>query len=484
MTPSRRAAIGCVMLGLAPPAAAAAQFPTEPPPAAELRPLQFPPFQEAVLPSGLRALVVEQHELPVVSLSLALPAGTRYDPVGREGMADVTAELLTKGTATRSADAIAATIEGVGGSLSAHTDPDVLILGTTVLREHLEIAFELVGDVMRHATFPDAELELARTRTLSALRLERSRPEAVAEQFFAAALYGQHPYGRRASEASVAAITGADVRGFAAARLRPRGSLMVLAGDITLDQARTMATAALASWSGAPSPTAAPPAAPARKPTNILLVHRPGSQQSTLLVGNLAQRPGDSLYYASVLANRVVGGGVDSRLFLILREQKGWTYGAYTRLVRRHDRGYFLASAAVRTAVTDSALAELLVQLRRIRDERVSDDELQGAKGYLIGSFPRQIETPQQIAAQVTTVKLLGLGETYLKEYRERLAAVTAPALMGAARHTIHPDSSVIVVVGDGQEVYERLRALAPVRVVDVDGHPVSAEQLTAGSGR
>jgi predicted Zn-dependent peptidase len=428
-------------------------------------------------------LVVEHHELPIVSLSLALPAGTRYDPAGREGMAEVTAELLTKGTTTRSADAIAATIEGVGGSLTAHTDPDVLILGTTVLREHLQIAFDLVSDVVLHATFPDAELELARTRTLSALRLERSRPDAVAERMFAAELYGRHPYGRHASEASVNAITAADVRGFAAARMRPRGALLVLAGDVTLDDARALALDALASWSGGPSPAAAPAAPPAATPTDILLVHRPGSQQSTMMVGNLVQRPGDSLYHASVLANRVVGGGVDSRLFLILREAKGWTYGAYTRLVRRHDRGYFLARAAVRTAVTDSALAELLVQLRRIRNEPVPPAELDGAKGFLIGSFPREIETPQQIAAQVTSVKLLGLGEAYLREYRERLAAVTEAGVTRAARHTIHPDSSVIVVVGDGREVYQGLRAIAPVRLVDVDGQPLTVEEL-GGDGQ
>jgi predicted Zn-dependent peptidase len=201
------------------------------------------------------------------------------------------------------------------------------------------------------------------------------------------------------------------------------------------------------------------------------------------MVGNLAPRPGDSLYHASVLANRVVGGGVDSRLFLILREAKGWTYGAYTRLVRRHDRGYFLARAAVRTAVTDSALAELLVQLRRIRNEPVPPAELDGAKGFLIGSFPREIETPQQIAAQVTSVKLLGLGEAYLREYRERLAAVTEAGVTRAARHTIHPDSSVIVVVGDGREVYQGLRAIAPVRLVDVDGQPLTVEEL-GGDGQ
>jgi predicted Zn-dependent peptidase len=146
--------------------------------------------------------------------------------------------------------------------------------------------------------------------------------------------------------------------------------------------------------------------------------------------------------------------------------------------MRRQDRGYFLASAAVRTAVTDSALHELLAQLRRVRGEPVAADELLAAKGYLVGSFPRQIETPQQIAGQVTSVQLLGLGETYLKEYRERIGAVSADAATRAARQIIRPDSAVIVVVGDAATVYGPLRALAPVRLVDVEGKPMKPEAV------
>ena len=475
---SRGAALaGALALTAARPANA--QYPTTPPPAAPLRPLQFPPFQEAALPNGLRLLVVENHELPVVSLSLALPAGTRFDPAAREGLAELVAELLTKGTQRRTAEQIAASIEGVGSSLSAAADADFLLLSTTVLTEHLDLAFDLVGDVTLHATFPESELELARTRTLSQLRIDQASPEALGNRFFAAAIYGNHPYGRRPSEASVKAIGAAEVRAFAAERLRPGGGLLVLSGDVTLPRARDLATRTFGTWTGAPPAAVPPPAPPARKPTGILLVHRPGSQQSNILIGNLAQRAGDPLYYPSVIANRILGGGADARLFLILREQKGWTYGAFSRIVRHRDRGHFMANAEVRTPVTDSALVELLRQLRRIRTEAVADSELVSAKGYLIGSFPRQIETPGQVAGQVTTVKLLGLGEEYLRTFRERLAAVTPADVARGARHTIHPDSAVIVVVGDGQSVYDKLKALAHVRIVDAEGKALTPGDLT-----
>lgn len=482
-TPRRRVVFAALALALAFPSWMAAQFPTEPPPPSALRPLQFPQFQETTLPNGLGLLVVENHELPVVSLSLAFPAGTRYDPSGREGLADLVAELLTKGTPGRTADQIAVTIEGVGSSLSASADPDFLLLGTTVLTEHLELALDLVGDVVLRSTFPDDEVELARTRKLSELRLDRTTPEAVADAFFLKALYGSHPYGRRASESTVKAVAAADLRTFAQRRLRPRGALLVLAGDIDLTQARALAGATFGTWKGAPPADAAPPRPPAARPTSILLVHRPASQQSNVLVGNLAQLPGDSLYDAAVLANRVLGGGTDSRLFMILREQKSWTYGAYSRMVRRRDRGYFRANMEVRTAATDSALGELMSQLRRIRSERVPDAELAAAKGYLVGSFPRQVETPQQIATQVTAVRLLGLGRAHLTQFRERLAVVTAAVALRAARRTIRPDSAVIVIVGDAEALHERLRAIGPVRMVDVDGNALELTDISASAG-
>ncbi|MGH7700985.1 MAG: M16 family metallopeptidase, partial [Gemmatimonadales bacterium] len=226
----RQWAVGIVALAVGTawsPARLPAQVPTEPPPAAALRPLQFPPFQEATLANGLQVVVVENHELPIVSISLALPAGNRYEPAGRAGLADLVAELLTKGTKTRTAEQIAATIEGVGSSLGASADPDFLFVRSTVLTDHVGLAFDLIGDVMLNATFPESELELARTRMLSQLRLERSAPEAVADRYFAARLYGDHPYGRRATEASVRAVTATVVRGYAATRLRPRGALLV-----------------------------------------------------------------------------------------------------------------------------------------------------------------------------------------------------------------------------------------------------------------
>ncbi len=253
----------------------------------------------------------------------------------------------------------------------------------------------------------------------------------------------------------------------------------MLAGDITLADGRRLAEQYLGRWRGkAPSMRYASPPPP--RPTAITLVHRPGSSQSNILVGNLATRPiGDGTYYAVEVANKVLGGGVDARLFMILREQKSWTYGAYSGVPTRKDGGYFQASAEVRTTVTDSALVELMHQIRRIRTEAIPDSEMTAAKGYLVGSYPLDIQTPQQIASQVASAILLDRGIDFVRTYGQRVDAVTSTQAMAAARRVLRPDSAVVVVVGDGQALYDKLRAIAPVTLIDVEGKPLAAEDLT-----
>jgi zinc protease len=473
----RAAFVGVALLAGGAPALAA-QYPTKPPAPMPLTPAKFPPFQQATLPNGLNILVVENHQHPVVSIRLALPAGTRFDPAGKEGLADFTAQLLTKGTATRSADQISAAIEGVGASLDANAGDDVMDLESTVLADHVDLAFTLIGDVVRNATFPTTEVSLGRTRALSALRVESSSPGSLAARFFAAAIYGNHPYGRHPTEATVGAFDQQAVQAFAAERLRPGGSLLVVSGDITLARVRQLATRTLGPWSGAARAAAAAPAPPKPDATGIILVHRPGSVQSDIVVGGLSTTPADPKRYALVVLNKILGGGTDSRLFQIIREQKSWTYDAHSSLSRPRDIGTFSAGTEVRTPVTDSALVEILKQLRRLRTEPVADSELASAKGFLVGVFPLSIETPQQVAAQVANVRLLGLGADYLSMYRQRIQAVTPAAVQSAAKAFLRPDSSWIVVVGDGGALYDKLAAIAPVRIIDADGKPLTPADL------
>jgi len=235
-------------------------FPTRPPKPARLAPVRFPPFTETRLPNGLDLIVIEHHEQPVLSVSLSFRAGDAYDPAGKNGLAELVAELLSKGTGARTAEQIAATIEGVGGSLSASSNQDFLTVSVDALSDDAQLAFDLLGDVTLHSTFSESELELARTRALSALALQLSEPGSLADRFFAQELYGRHPYARRPTAESYKAVTRDDVVKFAAQRLRPAGSLVVVAGDVTAAQVQDLIAKTFGSWRGA-APAALPPVA-------------------------------------------------------------------------------------------------------------------------------------------------------------------------------------------------------------------------------
>jgi zinc protease len=468
---------------LAPAATALAQYPTTPPTPTPIKAAAFPPFQEATLPNGLRLVVVQSKKQPVVAVSLAFPAGSFYDPAGRSGTADMVAGMLTKGAGKRSADQIADAIEGVGGALSAGADADFLSVRTAVLTNDTKLAFELLADVVIRPTFPEKELELLRTQTLSGLQLEQSQPASIADRFFLKGLYGEHPYARKADPASVKAITRDDLVKFHKARLCPSGALLVVSGDLSLADAKKLAAAAFAGWTGTAATVAATKEPPTRKTTEILLVHRAGSVQSNILVGNTTWEPTNPRSYAATVMNKVLGDGASGRLFMTLREAKSWTYGAYSAFERRKGLGYFVANTEVRTEVTDSALVELMAQLKRVTVEPIPDAEIDAAKNSIAGAFPLKIESSAQVAAQVASVKLYDLSKNYLQTYRQRIASVTSVAAQTAAFGGVHPDKAIIVVVGDGAKIYDKLKKVAPVRIVGTDGAALKPEDLAVKAG-
>jgi len=477
-TPNAVVALALALVANAAPLAS--QLPTTPPPPMPLGQAQFPPFVEFELANGLRVLLVQSEKQPVLSLTLAVHGGAIHDRQGKIGTAEMVATLLTKGAGSRTAEQIAEAIERVGGSLGASAGQDFLSINATVLREDRELAMSLLADAILRPTFPTDEIQLVKQQTLSALALERSQPEAIAARHFARALYGEHPYGRRATEESVEAITRDDLVAFHRARIRPHQGLLVLAGAIDSTEAHRLVSMHFESWQGELpfNPPVRP--APQRQRAEVLLVHRPGSVQANILVGNTTWQPTDTRSYALALGNQILGGAADSRLFTILREQKGWTYGAYSGVTRYRGLGHFTASAEVRNEVADSALVELMMQLRRMSTELVPVDEFERHKQTIIGRFPLQIETAPQVASQVANSRLLNLATDYVQTYRQRLAAVTREQVQAAARSGMRADAALIVVVGDGQVLKSKLDSVATVTMIDVDGNVIAEEDIAA----
>jgi zinc protease len=467
----RAAALAIVLAGTALPAAAQQ---TTPPPALPARPIQFPPFTERTLPNGMRLLVVENHSLPLVNLDLYIRSGSGADPAQRLGTASIVAAMLDKGTATRSATQISEQVEGVGGVLGAGADQDNLTVSASMLSDQLQMAFELLSDVALHPAFADQELQTVRAQQLAGLRAAQGNSGYLASRTFEERLFGaEHPYGRRPTPASVAAITREELAAWHRTHFVPANAMLVVSGDVTPARAEQMARAAFGSWTGGAAPADNFPNPPAHERAEILLVNRPGSVQSSILVGNPGLAADSPDYYAAQVLNMILGASGESRLERILRGEHGWTYSSRSRYARLLGGGDYRANTEVRTAVTDSALSELVNQLRRIRDEAVPQAELDQAKSFLVSSFPNTLETPGQVAGRIAGARLLGLPASSVTEYPQRIAAVTAADVQRVARRYLNPDRATIVVVGDASQILERVRAIAPVTVLDLEGNPV-----------
>ncbi len=463
--------------GWAAGAVQAQERPTSPPPPLAERPITFPGFADFRLENGLRVVVVEYGTQPLTSARLYFPTGSASEAPGQEGLASLTGQLLTQGTTTRSAEEFAATIEGVGGTVSASGGRDQFTIFAFALTEHLDLAMELMADAALNATFPEDEVELMRRRVLSSLQAEQGQPQAIANRHFRKLLYGDmHPYGRSSTPESVRALTRDDLVAFRDRALTADGALLVLAGRITRDEAERLAQR---HFSALPTGSAVvvdfPEVADAPSP-RIVLVNRPGSAQSVISIGNPGVRPGDPDYFPLVVMDRVLGGGADSRLFRILREEKGWTYGAYSSFDRPADVGVVSAGTEVRTEVTDSALVEIVNQLHRLRNEPVPDDELEGAINFLAGSFPLRLETADQVATQVANTLFRGRPMEEVTEYPQRIRAVTAEDVQRVANRYLRPEGATLLVVGDGPRITESLEAIAPVDFMAVDGTPLTRD--------
>lgn len=471
------AAFIALALGLS-TAPVAAQRKEEPPAPAPLRPVEFPAFHERTLKNGAQVIIVENHEQPVVSVNLRLRSGAKHDPAGKAGVASFTAWLLDKGTTTRSADEIAESIDFVGGSLSAGAGDDGISVSAGVLTEFLDTALVLMSDVVRNPTFPESELETERRRMLSALQANLGQPQYLAERQFFREIYGDHPYGAMPSPESVRAITRDDLVAYHATHFRPGNALFVVAGDVRPDDIVQRLERHFGDWQGAAPAKASLPTPAERDAREVVFVHKPGAVQAVIRIGHLLPPATHQDWVALDVARQILGGGTTGWFFQTLRQEKGYTYGAYANFAQRLEPGYFQAWAEVRNEVADSALAEFLRLIEKLRAGDIPASDLATAKDFMTGSFPLQIETPQQVAGQIASARLLGLPNDHVAMYRDKVAAITAADVHSAAQAHIRPDRAVIVVVGDATQILDKVSGYGPVRLVDVDGNALDRSAL------
>ena len=423
------------------------------------RPIHIPQAHETKLSNGLGVVIVEDTRLPLVSYRLAFRAGDAHDPPQLPGLSDLLTGLVTEGTESLTSRQIADEVGRMGATLSAGANSDYTTIAASSLGMFSDNILELVADVTRNPSFPANEVELIKQNTKESLRQQRAQPTFLATEMVSRVVFGNHPYSVVAPTfESLEAMTREQVVNFHRSMFLPNNAVLVAAGDIHPDALLKRIEALFGDWQPGELPKDAFPDPPVRTSRSVYLVDRPGSAQSNIVIANIGITRTSQDYFPMLLMHTVLGANASSRLFMNLREEKGYTYGAYSSLDARRSAGTFRVSAEVRSVVTGDSLKEFFYELQRIRNTPISVGEMADAQSYLTGVFPLRLETQEGLIDQLVQIKMFGLPDNYLETYRDHIQAVTIEDLQEVAAKYIKPEEAAIVVVGDGAAILEQVK--------------------------
>jgi zinc protease len=444
--------------------------------AKEVLKVNLPRAYETKLSNGLQVIVLEQHKLPTFTMQMVIYSGGLADPRDRHGVAQFTASLLREGTRTRTSKQIAEQVDSIGATLGANSSLSSLTTNVIAsgLTDNFDAIMELFADVILNPSFPADELTKLKTRSLAQLRLQRSNPSFLANEMFSKVMYGSHPASRISlTSEEIGRLTPGALQEFHAAHYKPNNAIFAIAGDVKPAEIAAKLEKTFGAWQRGDVPPPSIPNAGEAGMAKIYVINRVPSVQTNLVLGNLSIERTDPNYYALDVMNQVVGGGASARLFLNLREDKGYTYGAYSSLSAFKYRGVFRASTEVRTEVTKASMDELMYELNRIRDEKVPPEEFDRAKRTIIGGFALQLESPQALLNNIITQKLYGLPADYWDNYTLKIAAVAQDDVQRVARKYLDLAHLQIVAVGDASKIADLLKQYGTVEIYDTEGKPV-----------
>ena len=407
--------------------------------------------QRQVLPSGMVLLVSEKRAVPIVTATMLIQAGAILDPPDRAGLANLTAEILTQGTKTRTAIQISEAIEFVGGSLSVEAGQDVTTVTLSVLSRDLDLGLDLLADILLNPTFAPDEIQRKVQEVLAGIKRKQEDPGEVSAEAFAALLFGTHPYGRPVEgiEASVPTITRDDLMRFHEAHFRPNRTILAVVGDVSIPDLTRRLEVRLGGWKpGGPNFTPPPPPAVLARPV-VRTIQRDVTQ-ANITLGHLGVTRDNPDYYAIQVMNYILGGGgITSRLTARIREEKGWAYDVGSAFIPDKYAGTFNVSLQTKNEVAQDAIEAVLAEIRRIREQPVGDDELKDAKAYLTGSYPLRLDTSSKIVRLLASIEYFGLGLDYVDRYSGLINTVTAADIQRVAQKYLNPDRYALAVVAD-----------------------------------
>jgi zinc protease len=448
----RRSTTLILSIGLA---AAQTMDRTKPPQTGPLPAYKLPPVYETKLSNGLGIELVEDARFPLVTVRLVfLEGGSKVDPAEQPGLASAVGALLKEGTRTRSSRQIAEQLAEIGGTLRIGADRDALTVSANALAEHAGRLLELVADVARNAAFPPDEIKLYQQNEKQRLAARRATAEFHAGERFSALVFGDHPYGRLSPTPEVIdRLDGPALARFRDTYLVPNNAVVIVLGRLPpRDALRKEIERRFGDWrqKALPPRPAVKPPAPKRR---IALVDRPGSVQADVRLGQVAVTRADPDHFPLLVGNAILGTGTSSRLFMDIREAKGYAYQANSMLMRYRESGYFTVVTQVRNEVVTPALEAVLAQLDRMAKEPVTAEELSSQKNFLAGTFVMGLESQNSLADQLALVKAMGLPNQYLETYTTRVRSVEPDQIQKAARKYIAPENATIVVVGDASKI-------------------------------
>jgi len=439
--------------------------------------VSFPSYFDTTISNGINVLVIENYKIPSVSIRLVFKNGGSFYDQERYGVSSLTAELLTKGTANRSATQIAEEIDFLGASLSSGSDWDGSYVTLTVLRKHLEKAMDVLADVVLHPAFEEEEVKRIKEQRISSIIQGKDDAATLSDRMFNKVVFDRFPYAHPSdgTEESVAALSKEDFEEFYHKHYCPGNLILAFVGAISKEEALKIVQERFSSWQREcdDHKLQETHTKSSYSTSNIYIVDKPDAVQSNLRIGHIGIERNNPDYIAVTVMNAILGGYFGSRLNLILREQYGYTYGIRSSFSARIHAGDFSVDTDVRNEVTDSAVKLIIGELGKITTQYVTDEELQTVKNYLTGIFPLQLETANAVATRVIYLKLYDLPGDYYSKFISNVNKLTRDDILNAARKYIHPDKLYIVISGNSKVISKRMRKFGNVRVYDADGKEV-----------
>ncbi|GER93690.1 insulinase family protein [hot springs metagenome] len=415
-------------------------------------------FRKHTLSNGLTVLHAERHNLPIVMVTLLIKASPLNEPDDKAGIAYLTAKMLTEGTKKRKASEISEEIEFMGASLDASTSSDYTTISLSVLRKDVEKGFEIFSDVLQNPLFPEEEIKRKKEIIKGSLMQSEEDPSFVASKTFIKEVFGDHPYGRlvNGSIETIDSIKRGDIVKFYNEHYISDNAILSVVGDITPNELNSLIDKYLGRWKTGDKSQQTEvriQTEKKHKDKKIVIIDK-NITQANIIFGHRGIARDNPDYYAVSVMNYILGGGgFASRLMKVLRDDMGLTYSIYSSFSGNKEIGQFEVEVQTKNESAGTAIREILKQINKIKTEAVTEQELNDAKAYLTGSFPRRLETSKRIADFLAAVEFYKLGDDYIKRYPDYINQVTKEDVLRVAKKYLNSENYVLVIVGDKKKI-------------------------------